>query len=442
MAGPLVASLNSLFEKFSQFDSLKGFVRADLGLDELGQLKTRAGQLDSDIKRSTDTVERLAEALSRDPGNELLGGRLEKARTRLDGLRREASQTSEQLKVLANRMAPPDPFEVNFPGPDKPRLGPPPDKPGKAKKDKPEFVGPEVPQSLKDALERLERTDVTKVARLRDELERLLSIRSAGGATPEVAEAIESVEAELLKLDPATKAASDRLERLNQLLGATPSAQLEATRQEMLLLAEALARNEISAEQFTEAAATRLELLPEQLRTTKSLTEELGLTFSSAFEDAIVNGGELRDVLKGLAQDIARIATRKLISEPLGNAFTSFLGGLFGGTARTGMAFDEGGVRRFRLGGVTNRPTYFRNGGRVGLMSEEGQAEAVMPLVRGKGGKLGVQASGQGGGTVVYQTNHYSGGVSRAELAAFTAANNRRLIEGLQQSRNRDGDFA
>ena len=60
---------------------------------------------------------------------------------------------------------------------------------------------------------------------------------------------------------------------------------------------------------------------------TKTLAEELGLSFTSAFEDAIVGGKGLRDLLKGLEQDIIRIVTRKLVTEPLSNA----IGGIFGG---------------------------------------------------------------------------------------------------------------
>lgn len=74
----------------------------------------------------------------------------------------------------------------------------------------------------------------------------------------------------------------------------------------------------------------------------KTLAEELGLTFTSAFEDAIVSGRGLSGVIKGLEQDILRIMTRKMVTEPLGNALTSafsgvgngaesFLAGIFGG---------------------------------------------------------------------------------------------------------------
>lgn len=59
--------------------------------------------------------------------------------------------------------------------------------------------------------------------------------------------------------------------------------------------------------------------------------KSLGMTFSSAFEDAIVSGNNLRDVLKGLEQDILRIITRKLVTEPLANALGNMMSGGSGG---------------------------------------------------------------------------------------------------------------
>jgi len=59
--------------------------------------------------------------------------------------------------------------------------------------------------------------------------------------------------------------------------------------------------------------------------------KDLGLTFSSAFEDAAISGAKLSDVLKGLAQDVLRIMLRKSVTEPLAGGLTSFFGGMFGG---------------------------------------------------------------------------------------------------------------
>ena len=66
---------------------------------------------------------------------------------------------------------------------------------------------------------------------------------------------------------------------------------------------------------------------------TGDVARELGLTFSSAFEDAIIAGGDLRDILKGIEADIIRIITRKLVTEPLGNLVSTIIGPLIPGAA-------------------------------------------------------------------------------------------------------------
>jgi phage-related minor tail protein len=65
-----------------------------------------------------------------------------------------------------------------------------------------------------------------------------------------------------------------------------------------------------------------------------------------------------------------------------------------------GGAFDRSSAIPFARGGVFNSPTLFRfaNGGAMqnGVMGEAGP-EAIMPLARGPGGKLGVQMHGSSG---------------------------------------------
>lgn len=86
---------------------------------------------------------------------------------------------------------------------------------------------------------------------------------------------------------------SDRYERLNQLLDATPSAKLEKTRADMLLLADALNHGAITAEQFTEAAQTMLDSLPEA----KEEASEFAKQAQRNIQDAL--GGTIKDALDG-----------------------------------------------------------------------------------------------------------------------------------------------
>jgi hypothetical protein len=81
----------------------------------------------------------------------------------------------------------------------------------------------------------------------------------------------------------------------------------------------------------------RTAALRERKQETKELNDfakSLGLTFSSAFEDAIIKGLSFRDVLKGIEQDIARIILRKGVTEPMANAIGGFMSGMFGGGAQ------------------------------------------------------------------------------------------------------------
>ncbi|HXF67672.1 MAG TPA: phage tail tape measure protein [Burkholderiales bacterium] len=71
--------------------------------------------------------------------------------------------------------------------------------------------------------------------------------------------------------------------------------------------------------------------LNETLKQQTDIARELGLSFSSAFEDAAIAGKRLSEVLKGLAQDVARIVFRRSVTEPLASAVSSFAGDLFKG---------------------------------------------------------------------------------------------------------------
>ncbi|BCV01809.1 MAG: hypothetical protein CM15mV46_200 [Caudoviricetes sp.] len=65
-----------------------------------------------------------------------------------------------------------------------------------------------------------------------------------------------------------------------------------------------------------------------------------------------------------------------------------------------GNAFAKNGIVPYRKGGVVNSPTMFKYGGsQLGIMGEAGP-EAIMPLKRGRGGKLGVIAQGGSGGNI------------------------------------------
>jgi phage tail tape-measure protein len=84
---------------------------------------------------------------------------------------------------------------------------------------------------------------------------------------------------------------------------------------------------------------TQMDSLKEKYKNLNNLGAEMGMTFSSAFEDAIVEGKKFSDMLQSLAQDILRLVTRMTITEPLTEGVTSLFKGLLGGLTGGGGSF-------------------------------------------------------------------------------------------------------
>lgn len=257
----------------------------------------------------------------------------------------------------------------------------------------------------------IEQTDVVKADELAASLEKLNQL-AAAGLDPAIVKSVRD------DLTGATKAAADELARLNALLGATDSGQIAATTKDMELLTKALEGGRISEEQYLEAVQTRLDKNNEKVKEGKTLAEELGLTFTSAFEDAVASGGDFSSVLKGLEQDIIRLIMRMTVTEPLLKAFKdsggasgiiSSIGSYFSSSSATtvtpsanGNVYSSPSLSAYS-GQIVSKPTMFAFASGAGVMGEAGP-EAIMPLKRGKDGKLGV--STDGGGVVVNVINN------------------------------------
>ena len=141
---------------------------------------------------------------------------------------------------------------------------------------------------------------------------------------------------------------------------------------------------------------------------------------ADSFVDLMVTGkasfAELaRSILIDLQKMILKAILFQTIFSPFKKAFGLSEGGVVDGgevvKSAKGNVFAQNKVVPFNYGGVINRPSVFplARGG-VGLMAEAGSPEAIMPLKRGKGGKLGVESSGGGGNVVNVSVN--AGGTS------------------------------
>lgn len=171
----------------------------------------------------------------------------------------------------------------------------------------------------------------------------------------DAAQRIDQRQAELTATEDAAKAedeAAKAVEKLNAQLDAqadrwrdivNPAQGVYDQMAELDLLLET---GRISWETYGDAMFQVMGEVEGEAKKVEHQWEELGLTFSSAFEDAIVSGESLSDILKGLEQDLLRIFTRKLVTEPLGNFASDIAGDLFSfeGGGYTGSGARVGGL--------------------------------------------------------------------------------------------------
>lgn len=135
---------------------------------------------------------------------------------------------------------------------------------------------------------------------------------------------------EQARIDNAIAAKEEAL-AMAQISGAS-AVEIEALRQQINLLKQ---RKDLLGQKGV------AETLAEDAEKGKQAAKDLGMSFSSAFEDAIIGGNKLRDVFSGLLQDIARIVLRRSVTEPLAAAiggmdWGSMLGSIFGARANGG----------------------------------------------------------------------------------------------------------
>jgi len=304
----------------------------------------------------------------------------------------------------------------------------------------------EFPDSLQSMLDRITNSDEQKLMRLRDTLEEMRRFVEGGGSLPDSVWA--DIADDIAKLDPAAKDAKKALEalkdeqqQLQAILDQTPTGKLNATLKQIEFInAQFAAGNIASAEQWAEAiriaTGTIDNDLKQKVEEVDDVARELGLTFSSAFEDAIVEGEGLRDVLKGLEQDILRIVTRKLVTEPLANVITGALGGVIGGSSGGigGQLVNLGGsllASIFKSGGGAGIGGYGLPGSFAGLFADGGYLPPGKWGIAGErgpepifGGRAGMTVQ-PAGGVNVSNTFYLSGPVdmrTQQQVAAAAAS--------------------
>jgi hypothetical protein len=108
--------------------------------------------------------------------------------------------------------------------------------------------------------------------------------------------------------------------------------------------AETYGRALKQAGEEAKAAAEKTKELTPEMKEAQSAAEELGLTFTSAFEDAIVDLKDLGEVFQSLAKDLLRFGVRKTLTEPFLESAKGFFGDLFGGARASGGPVTAGKI--------------------------------------------------------------------------------------------------
>lgn len=268
--------------------------------------------------------------------------------------------------------------------------------------------------AFQSAFSRLQGTDFAKIEQLNRELEKLLEIQrqfgeDAGGG---IAQAIQQTSEEIDKLKVAnfTTAITDPLE-------ATKSAFLR-TEQEFTNLPKPFEKATDEMTEFARQAA-------------RNIQDALGTTLKQLLKGNFDDIGSLFGDL--LLNMVAQAGAARIGNALFGKDFLSGTGSI-GGLVKdlffsaNGNVFAPGGVQTFARGDVFSSPTAFGFGsGRVGVMGEAGP-EAVVPLKRGRDGKLGIA----GGGITLNPTYYIGEGVQMGQVVSAVQQGNKQLLEQLR----------
>lgn len=215
-----------------------------------------------------------------------------------------------------------------------------------------------------------------------------------------------------------SEAMTDLARRYKDLID--PTAQYARQLDEIRTLQE---RGKLTAQEALEAQFMVQNKLEDMLNGTKETTKEvneawkeLGLTFSSAFEDAIVGGKSLSDLLKGLEKDILRIVTREAVTKPLSNWISEQVSPKGGGGAGDFFGGIMSSVKNVFGGMFGGTPSFATGTPYVprDMMAMVHKGEAIIPA-----------AQNTGGSTIVMN-------ISTPDVGSFRASQNQ--IAGEMQS--------
>lgn len=171
---------------------------------------------------------------------------------------------------------------------------------------------------------------------------------------------------------------------------------------------ESLAELEAKLKQLIETNA-QLKQTSDAMEIFENISLRVENAITNMFMSIITGAEEAEDAFKRLALSISEMVLQQIIAQQIVAPIVGAIGGAINPGAgagaaatpaqsRLGNVFDNGMMmQRYAYGGIVNRPVEFpMSDGRRGLMGEAGP-EAILPLQRDSGGRLGVIAASGGG---------------------------------------------
>ncbi len=222
-------------------------------------------------------------------------------------------------------------------------------------------------------------------------------------------------------MSDAQKEQNDLMREAERVIAATRT-EAEKYSDELGRLNDMLKEGYLNQDQYDRALAELKDKfgdLDEEARKTKD-------AFKDFFGSILSGSASAEEALGRLLESFA--------TEMFSTGFDSLWGALF--PSANGNVFSGGDVVPFANGGVVSSPTTFpMRHGRIGLMGEAGP-EAIMPLKRGRDGKLGVAAGGaaDGAGSVTVQVNVDARGAVDGVAAQVADAVRKQIPDIVQQA--------
>jgi hypothetical protein len=383
LAGPMITTLANTSSYFIKVANDVGLARAalitfgaavsrTLGVDDVGQLQSRARANQSAIALTVKQIENFQRLADR--GVDGAADRVKALREQYTLLQRDGQKVSESLKSTAKSIE--DEFTPvvgsKLPTPDLLMGGKPPKPPGSPRVGGAKggaFNAPTYDEQITQRVGKLfEDSDLTKAKEYTDTLAKLDDLYYAGAISGELYDsALKKLTGSTAQTGEASTELADQQARLAQLLSGTASAALEGQRKDMDLLTAALEKGIITEGLYLEAVTERL---------------KLGAGASPVPPNASADfAGELRDDVKSALSNAFRDTKNpvKAFAEGLGNiVFTRLSTSVAEALATAAFGNGTAGSSGF-LSTALNSLFSFDGGGYTGSGSRSGGMD-------GKGG--------------------------------------------------------